>query len=229
MADPTSGGCNWAVRRWQQPAGAAGGDFVVCRQDARFLRIFLGDVAGHGDRVAPAADLIGSLIHSRLDDGLSESTLLKWSRLTEHHLPGRFVAFTFIEIDLTRGHARIAVGGNPALIVRSGGGGGLEYFEADGMPLGMVEAHEWVSPTIRGIDLSIGDQMICFTDGLIDTVGRHGCRRYGSDRVHSVLAGAHQTTPVHSLSSTRNSFASPNVEQDDVTVLCVHNAMSKAA
>ncbi len=220
---------DWSLEEWQQPAHAVGGDFIVTQDDGRFLRIFVGDVTGHGDSAASAADLIRPLIERELADGVSEAKLRRWSKATYELLEDRFVAMTYLQIDRETGQATIINAGNPPVVVLRRGGESVEYVRANGMPLGLVDQDEWCAPSPQRISLGAGDEIVCFTDGLPDTLGDRSQERFGVNRVVSALSNSQQRSRVQTLSASVSAFADRSAEQDDLTVLWVGDAGRRAA
>jgi sigma-B regulation protein RsbU (phosphoserine phosphatase) len=218
-----------AMAHWQRPAGDVGGDFVVFQRDAHFLRLFVGDVTGHGEEAARAAEQIRPMIERELEGGVDEARLRRWSKRVYDTLEDRFVAMTCLEIDLFEREAVVAVAGNPAVLIRRADDGSVHQIQADGMPLGLVDEDEWFAPSLRRVSLNDGDEIICFTDGLTDTLGRQDGRRFGLDRVLSVLAAGHRRSPIQTLRASHAAYADPAAEQDDVTVFWIGNPQRKAA
>lgn len=189
----------------------------------------MGDVTGHDDAAAAAAKRIRPLIERDLHGGISAAKLRRWNVAVQTLLEDRFVAFTCLEIDRVSGEVSILIAGNPAVIVRRDGGRVIEQLAANGMPLGLVDEDEWVAPSPQRVVLSAGDELVCYTDGLTDMVGRRGLRSFGLQRVLSAMDSATYMTPVRSLSDSVRAFADPAREQDDVTVLWIGDARRRAA
>ena len=98
---------SWTIDQWQRPTFASGGDFVVHRHDGCFLRVFVGDVAGHDQIAARAATRFAPVIRRELSERISNERLRCWNRLAQRQLGDLFVAFTWLQIDLRRGEATI--------------------------------------------------------------------------------------------------------------------------
>ncbi len=222
-------GINLSLEQWQRSTGETGGDFVVIEQGPRHLRVFMADVTGHGDAAAAAAKRIRPMIERELRGGINGAKLRRLSKAAHDLLEERFVAFTCLEIDLVSGKASVIIAGNPAVIVRRDGGRFTEQLEANGMPLGLVDEDEWVAPSPQCVYLKPGDEFVCYTDGLTDTVGDGGGQRFGLHRVLSALSSDTLLTPVRFLSRCVQSFADRTADQDDLTLLWIGDAHRCAA
>lgn len=220
---------DWALKEWQQLAGLSGGDFTVHQQNGALLRVLVGDVTGHGADAAATVDAVRPMIERELADGINEETLRRWSRVVHQLFEDRFIAFTCLEINLVTGTVAVWNAGNPAVIIRREGGRGCEQIEADGMPLGLVDDDEWCAPSPQPVDLAPGDEIVCYTDGLTDTVGKRHRRHFGVDRVLSSLVGNRGQTPLKLLRETVAAFADRFAEQDDLTVLWIGDPKLRAA
>ena len=73
------------------------------------------------------------------------------------------------------------------------------------------------------------DAIVCFTDGLPDSLGGPDRQRFGLPRVLSTLARSRRRDPLPMLRRSIESFADPRAEQDDVTVLWAGDVRRRAA
>ncbi len=219
----------WSVDSWEQPAADTGGDFIVWSRSARTLRVFLGDVTGHDHEAAATARRIRRIIEAGLEGEVDEATLRKWSAALRIIDDDRFLAFSYVEIDVATGCGTIAAAGNPAPIVARDHFGAFESVTPDGMPLGLVDADEWVPPTFRKIKLSIGDSIVCFTDGMTDIRLDDMQSSSGTARVLAALQGTAPQTAVKTLRRNYTAFPASEQQHDDVTVLSVDAVLKRAA
>lgn len=230
----------WMLECWDRHTAEVSGDFVVTRSYPDALRIFLGDVTGHGEKAAAAARDAQAIIERGADGPISADTLQSWGEQFDALHPDRFVCLTYVEINFLSGKVTIANAGNPPLIVRRrrdpGQGeygrserhAGLDEYPSTGMPLGMVESENWIAPDFEQADLSADDQIVCFTDGLPDQEGPTQ-QRVGLDRVLSTIAAAGCESTLRSLNALVDAFADRNADQDDVTVVSIAPAARHAA
>jgi sigma-B regulation protein RsbU (phosphoserine phosphatase) len=208
---------------WDQPAGRSGGDFVVSVTTATGVRIAIGDVAGHGDTIAPRAAVVRRLVERDLRDNVDEETFRRWNQIFGGVVPaGGFVCITYIEINPKNGQARIANAGNPSVLLRRDDGR-IEYFPTTGMILGVVEDAEWKPPRFVSTSLEANDALVCFTDGLTERTGP-GKEPFGLDRVVRAVTYGAATSALNSLRNWVDAFSAKEAEQDDLTVFCVKRA-----
>ena len=219
----------WTVDQWERPAGRRGGDFVATHHDARRLRIFVGDVAGHGDEVAGHAERARRLIQPDLAGPIDEATLRRWNRRVFDALEDRFVAFTLLDLDIQTGCVSLLCGGNPGVVVLRADRPNPDWRCIGGMPLGLVDDSEWQPAVPVRFNVRPADAIVCFTDGLPDSLGGPDHQRYGLPRVLSTLARSRRRDPLPMLRRSIESFADPRAEQDDVTVLWAGDARRRAA
>lgn len=220
---------DWAQREWQRPRSGLGGDFVISEWEPHRARFFIGDVTGHGDSAAEAAALVSAALRRDLSHGFTRAGLRRWNRLMRQLLDERFVAFTSVEINRYSGSTKIATAGNPSVILRRQASGLLERYQSNGMPLGLVDDNEWQAPLFHRVTLQPGDEIICFTDGLTDALGKRNHKRFGMDRALRTLAADRCHNGARALSDSVRSFVDRNVEQDDITVLSLSQALCCAA
>ncbi len=219
----------WTMDSWEQPAKNLGGDFVVCTRSTQTLRVFLGDVTGHDSEAAATARRISKIIRTDLEHEIDESTLRRWSSASRIIDGDRFVAFSYVEIDIATGHGTIAAAGNPPTIVARDHFETFESVMPDGMPLGLVDDDEWVPPTLRRIKLDAGDSVICFTDGMTDIRVDDTRSTYGVARILAALARTAPQAAVNTLRNNYTAFPARDQRHDDVTVLSVNAVLKRAA
>ncbi len=141
----------------------------------------------------------------------------------------RFVAFSYVEIDVATGCGVIASAGNPPPIVGRNDYGAFESIMPDGMPLGLVDDDEWVPPTFRRVRLSVGDSIVCFTDGMTDIRVDDARTPLGMSRILAALAGSASQSAVKTLRTRYAAFPDAAQRHDDVTVLSVDTVLRRAA
>jgi serine phosphatase RsbU (regulator of sigma subunit) len=167
-----------------RPAGAAnsvGGDFYDAFEVPAGWMVVVGDVAGRG---APAAATTAVARHTlRTAAQLLESPLDALERLNNELLArGGDALCTVVCACLSDSEATIVCAGHPpAVHIRAGEPERVGRF---GPMLGAIGGATWESVTVS---LDVGDTLVLYTDGVIDTVGRDG--RFGEDRLGAALAG----------------------------------------
>ena len=201
-------------------AGAAnevGGDFYdLVALDGHWMAM-VGDVAGKG---AAAAAITGQARHTLnavaqvTGDPCAAVAQLNASLLTLEQRT--FCTATCVTVgDGTHtGAASVLSAGHPApYLIRAGN---PEAVVCEGPLLGATQDAEW---PLTKVDLTVGDALVLYTDGVTDAVGAEG--RFGDDRLVAALAGARPASAddlVRSVAAALDGFQSA-VQRDDIAML----------
>jgi PAS domain S-box-containing protein len=194
-----------------------GGDFYDAYQVRGGWMVLVGDVAGRGAEAAAltslsrytlrtAGKLLGDPVATleQLNDALRERPGLS------------LVSVCLVLLRETDGHAQadiVLAGHPPAFHVR---GGNPEPVGEFAPFLGAYDSGRWTPVTLA---LEGGDELVLYTDGVIDTVGEHD--RFGEDRLASVLHGtASAADAVLRIEAAVRDFAR-GPQADDIAVITV--------
>jgi sigma-B regulation protein RsbU (phosphoserine phosphatase) len=191
------------------------------------VRIVLADATGHDERSAEVIAFLRPLLERDLG-GLNERAFRRWNQALYERFENEslFACFTAIELDRSMNLLKIAIAGNPDLIIRRADNS-LDRLASTGMPLGLVPGEEWVAPTLQYARLRPGDCAVCFSDGLVDRIGPNG-DRFGLERVClAARAGGRRLLRV--LRSFIRKFSSSMEEQDDLSVVLLWGAARQGA
>ncbi|HVZ83005.1 MAG TPA: SpoIIE family protein phosphatase [Terracidiphilus sp.] len=192
-----------------KPALEVGGDFfqIVPLGDESTL-IVLGDVSGKGLRAAMAVSLIVGAVRSIAETISSPAAILSHlNRNLFGQLQGGFA--TCIALRLGRdGSCVAASAGHPAPLLND-----REIELAGAVPLGVVESVVYEE---RGLQLSPGDHLALYTDGLLEARGPNG-ELYGFERLYSLFAARPGAS---SAAEAAVAFG----QEDDITVLTLERA-----
>ena len=199
-----------------RPAGEenwVGGDFYDALQVPEGWLLIVGDVAGRG---AEAASLTGLARYTlRSTARLLDDPLLAIARLNEELLERSRMSLCSVCCVLLRdGQATIVCAGHPLpCLVRDGR---AVQVGQTGPMLGAYEDVTWTPVTI---DLQHGDQLVLYTDGVLDTVGDG--ERFGEQRLLHALAEA--TGPADAVARVDRALDRFHVgaQPDDTAVLAV--------
>jgi sigma-B regulation protein RsbU (phosphoserine phosphatase) len=172
-----------------QPARAVGGDyFDVLKLGENRLAVCIADVSGKG---VPAALLMANVQASLrasvrdLDSPARVCTIIN-GMLCESIAADKFVTFFCGVLDAGTRAFRYCNAGHPYPILISSGD--VRTLDQGGAVLGVLPAwtyQEW------SMDLSSGDRLLLFTDGITEAEGPHG-EEFGMERV-ATFAKAHAT------------------------------------
>jgi GAF domain-containing protein len=150
------------------------------------VAVLVGDVAGKGVETAALSAMVRFFIEARSWDTLCPAQVLEQANaMLLGRLPPDTFVTTFLGI-LSRDSLRYCNAGHlPPLHVRDGA---VAALEGHGLPLGVLERHEYSSSELR---LDRGDLVFAHTDGLIEA--RRGGELYGADRLSQLLSTHSQT------------------------------------
>ncbi len=173
-----------------EPSRHAGGDYydMLPLSDGRW-GILIADVCGHGTPAAVLMAVTHTLVHAWPDSEPCPGCLLGY---LNRHLTARspdrgaFVtAFLGVYDPAARTLTYASAGHNPPRLKRCGEHELIELDEARQLPLGIMPGITW-EPAV--IDLSPGDQVIFFTDGITEARGgADGHELFGTDRLDAVM------------------------------------------
>jgi serine phosphatase RsbU (regulator of sigma subunit) len=207
-----------------QPAGeanAVGGDFYDAFEIEGGWMVIVGDVVGRG---AAAASLTALARHTIRTAGQLTSSPCDALELLDEALRdrGENALCTAAILVLPRSGedgARVTfVSGGHPLPLRLRGGEVTEVGRP-GPLLGAFEGSTW-EPQV--LELQAGDQLVLFTDGVIEAKGAEG--RFGEERLHARLAGADRPlAAVGRVTGALEAFLGGEPD-DDVAVVAVQRA-----
>lgn len=162
-----------AEYRAASEGSTVGGDWYdVFELSSKKVALVVGDTAGHGLEAAAAMAQMRNELRAYLFGSVGPlAALSALDRLVAGE-PGVFATVVCAEIDLEMATVRWASAGHPAPIV-VGPGGRARYL--DGAPLPMIGSGAADRPECRGrehgFDMSPGDRILLFTDGLFERRG----------------------------------------------------------
>ena len=180
----------WEVATMYEPAGEVnevGGDFYEVFRVERGWAVVLGDVSGKG---AAAAALTAEARHTIRTAGAISSDPVEGLAVLDRNLRYRDdVALCSVAMlvlpdpESDRREVDVYLAGHPhPMLVRNGR---AQQVGDPGPLLGVVEEPEWAP--VR-VELDPGDQLVLYTDGVIEA-RRDGGERFGTDRLREGLDG----------------------------------------
>ncbi|MEJ2719730.1 MAG: SpoIIE family protein phosphatase [bacterium] len=156
------------------PHDLVGGDFYDIREVAPGRYGFMvADVIGHGVSAALYTMLLRSLSESlgRLADRPDEFLTAMNRELTKFVVEEGFATAFYGVISVDRHEIVFANAGHPAPLLYGSEDGTLRRLESHELPLGVLGDAGYRSVAIK---LRPGDLLLCFTDGVTESVGRDG-------------------------------------------------------
>ena len=206
-----------AVYEPADPRQPIGGDWYdVFALDDNRVALVIADVAGHGHRAAVFMVQVRNIFraiaaeHNEPDDVLIRANNVT-TRLNE--LDGPFVTCCYAVLDIRSHTLRWAQAGHFSPLVVLADGTAMYLEERSGAPLALFEGQAYESSSI---EVSPGDRVLMFTDGLVERRREHldvGLARLAD------LAASHAELPpeefVHLLA------ASVTQRFDDLALVCI--------
>jgi PAS domain S-box-containing protein len=220
---PTIAG--WDVATMYEPAGVVnevGGDFYEVFPAHDGWAVVLGDVSGRG---AAAASLTAEARHTIRTAGALTGEPTAGLKMLDRNLRGRddaaLCSVAVVEIPRAADNgsdAMVYLAGHPhPILIR---GGSVEEVGTPGPLLGVVEDPEW-PPT--AVSLQPGDQLVLYTDGVIEARRAAG-DRFGTERLRRALVGCESPEAVVArLRDALQDFRGSS-RQDDAAVVALRYA-----
>lgn len=208
-----------------QTAKRAGGDYYdFFNLPEGRLGVLIADASGHG---APAAVLMAvahSIAHTRPEPALRPGELLTYlnAHLTKQYTrqTGHFMTAFYAVFDPSAGTLSYASAGhNPPRFLRTVDGTRFALNRAQRLPLGIKPDEVYPEQTVS---LQSGDQVVFFTDGVIEAVNAEG-NVFGTDRIDSALANRPATAEhlIQAILRDLTAFTAGVPVADDRTLVVV--------
>jgi serine phosphatase RsbU (regulator of sigma subunit) len=209
----------WSLAGLYSPAGAeneAGGDFYdLVRIEGGWMAV-IGDVTGHGARAASLTALARYTLRTAAvltgDPGRALAIL---NEALIDRADGALCSVALLTLDQpSAGSVRVAVAGHPPpLLIRDGA---TSTVRPAGPVLGAFDEASW---EVEALALAPGDQVLVYTDGVVEARGREG--RFGEERLcRCVGAAGGPDEAIGSISAELDRFAEGALA-DDAAALAV--------
>ncbi len=206
-----------------EPAGEIGGDlYDYFLSDANHFLFAIADVVGKGVPAAMTMTMLTTLLRATASANDSPETILLRLNafLQEHNLESDFVTMVLGIIELDSGRCAFSNAGHPPLYQLSPDGRFNKFATTHSTALGFFDNIRITSETLQ---LSPGDQIVVFTDGVTESVNKFE-ELFGSaglEKVLSGLKGSHPEGTAHAILSAVREFADPQRTRDDTTILVI--------
>lgn len=202
------------------PAAYVGGDYYdyVPLPDGR-VAVLVADVVGHGVAAALMMAKLSSEVRISLASGAQPGPAVTHlnDRLCRAQTD-RFVTFVMAVIDPTSGQVTVVNAGHMCPIVRRKSGEIEEPGHKEvGLPLGIAEG---LSYEQMNIQLSAGDTLVLYTDGVNESMDLQG-EFFGIDRIrrHAKLGGSAEAVGQAIIDDVRT-FVGRGPQIDDMCLVC---------
>lgn len=197
--------------------------FLTARHPDGSVNILLADFTGHGLPSAIGALPVADVFCTMTEKGFELGYILENVNNKLHTLlpTSMFMACSVLNISTDLKQVRIWNGGMPDIYVRDHKSGGIRYqIASSDVPLGITET---VSNhyKLKCIDLTPGDQIILFTDGLTESLDKND-DMFGEERLQDCLQKHSEDKSVfNALINTFDEFRGDIVPMDDITLACI--------
>ena len=211
----------WETSYHYAPIGPVSGDYCDLYPSGGSLFFMLADVSGKGVAASMRMTQLHALFRSLIAMGLplAEIVIHINRLLCESALAGQYATLVCGRANPDGDVELFNAGHLPVIAVQQGD---VRLLESTALPLGMFCETAFTSARVQ---LSAGDMLFLFTDGLSEAIGADG--EYGVERVAGLIA--RQTADCASkvisacLEDLRR-FAGSNPGMDDVTLLAIRRA-----
>jgi serine phosphatase RsbU (regulator of sigma subunit) len=213
---------HFEVAGWNQPADQTGGDYFDWQLLPNGqLAISVGDATGHG--IGPA--LVSALCRayaraSFLAGGENNQVLERLNGLLANDLAdNRFVTFAVVFLNPASSEVKVLSAGHGPILWYRRETNNLENFEAQGIPLGMIDGMPYEDSRIKS--LSAGDMIVLVTDGFYEWQNRDK-EEFGLERLKETIRQARDCSAdevIARLYQAVKDFSKGTEQADDLTAV----------
>lgn len=215
----------FAIAGWNRPADKTGGDYFdwVTLPDGRTL-FTLADVTGHG--IGPA--LIVSVYRAYMRSTTSgeemdlSAIVGRINELLCGDMPeDRFITAAMGIVNHKEFEVELLSAGQAPLLYFKAADDKLFSWDADDLPLGIVDSLEFANPRI--IHFGPGDMLVLTTDGFFEATNSKD-EQYGIEALEQFIHENHQLPPeefIKQLYRQVNKHAAGQAQEDDLTALVI--------
>jgi serine phosphatase RsbU (regulator of sigma subunit) len=210
------------IRGVSIPAREVGGDLFnyFALPDGR-LALLVGDVSGKGVSAALLMANVQATLRARLPLERSLTQLAEaLDREIDATTPRGVYVTLFLGILDAGGRAMhyVNAGHNPVFVCRAGGA--IQPLSSTGMPIGLYAGQGY---TERIVEVSRGDLLFFYTDGLVETENEAG-DMFGTERLQSLLEAEHRQdvdTVLERVDAAVRAFRGRAEPLDDATMMAL--------
>lgn len=218
-----------AIRYFLSSIAIFNGDVLLAAYSpAGELHVMLGDFTGHGLSAAIGAIPVSDIYYGMTEKGFSISEIIEEiNKKLNRILPrGLFLAACLIEYSYSSNKLTVWNAGLPDVLIYDEAGNIRFRVESKNYPLG-INSDVSVVQSMDVYQLSAGERVLMFTDGLIEAKGPRS-EQYGMARVEEVIKGCQERWKVEALRDELNTFVGGNALNDDLTMIEIDmSAMSQ--
>lgn len=186
------------------------------------LGLVIADVSGKGVPAALSMSAFRSIVrtHARMSLGLDELADRVNAQLPEATGGTAYVTCVYGVLDPREGSlSYVNCGHNPPVLLRAGGG--VEWLDRGGPPLGMFEDARFDLGETR---LQRGDALVFYTDGVVENTSPDGSDFFETERLLAALLASHRLPArgvIDGVIEATRAFAGTKAYPDDFTLMVV--------
>lgn len=211
-----------SVKYWLAAAANFSGDIVAAaRGPEGDLYVLLADASGHGLGAAVCTLPVLSVFYSMSETGVALGWIVhEVNRQLREALPvGYFVAASALRIDANGRHGDVWLGGTPDLLVLDAAGATRQRITSANLPLG-IDFIRQDSIRPERIELQPGDQLVLFSDGLVEAEN-HAGEPFGYARLFSALDLSAAAGRLDAVKRALAEHLGGTLAHDDVSVMLI--------
>ncbi len=210
-----------------RPAEAVGGDvFQIIDLEEGLAAVFIADVSGHGIRAALVSSIVNAVIdyidfENKTPSQVMQDFNSRFRSILGPMTPQIYATGVVMVVDGPRRHVSIANAGHPCpLLVSKSEMSARPIMTLDdlGPAVGFIPDPEY--PTLE-FDLTVGDILLAFTDGIYEVTNREG-EMFGLKRLQGLIAENAHLVPrdlIHKIVTETGAFMASSRRPDDVCVV----------
>lgn len=219
---------NYEFGAISRAALVVGGDFYdFFLVDKEHLGVVIGDVSGKGIPGALIMAMVRSVLRAEARDSFSPKEVLR--RVNEavraDTKESVFVTLTYGILDFSTDRFRFSRAGHEPTLIRKGSEEGeVLVLQPEGIAAGLMPPEMFDRIEEVEVQLSPGDLVLLYTDGVIEAGAEASPAQYGRERVIQLLAeaegaGAEAPALLAALEADIQSFTKGAAQQDDITIV----------
>jgi serine phosphatase RsbU (regulator of sigma subunit) len=207
---------------FSRAAEKAGGDYYDWRliDDSRLI-LSLADVTGHGIGPALVTAACRAYVRAILEGSEEIEPLInKLNALLHEDMPsGKFVTFGLLDLNLKKHVVTFLSAGHAPHLFIKGDSGKVEYIEAQGIPLGIVDQQQLDEAIMHKLDTN--DLLVMFSDGVYEVTDKGG-NQLGLDHFVDLLVekrSMHASALMNAIEEALLEFLDGSSPSDDMTMV----------
>ncbi len=208
------------------PALDIGGDFydVIHLKDGRW-GILLADLTGHGIQAALSTSLLKFAFTSFAEKSPTPAEIVHgMNGVLQRGLPSDiFVAAVITVVNPHKGECQIINAGSPHPVWLRRNAGKVQKIFAEGLLLGVAEENYFKSGEQQTIQLTAGDRLLLFTDGITEAAAEDGSHFEDTHLLSTI--NECRDLPVRQLleelTNRARDYHCADYEPDDITVVAI--------